>query len=215
MTDSEDPAAEDGADGEPVRRFGRAVAVERVPAAGVPADYPTAIDGPEALAVGVAFDEGDDPDATLYYGWPPVDDGPLERLLELRDVWQDRVENLRGERVPVEGADGHYLPLAPDEAPSGSSLGYYGLVAGLGIDLALLAGLVGGVIPPGLSLATALLLVNVVLLPVATYVDGWYLRTRTDWEGNPLRWAAVSGFAGLNVLSIGAYLWRRRSVEKY
>lgn len=210
MTDSAE-----GANGGSARRYGRAVVADRVPGAEVPAEYPAGIDGEEALAVGLSFDETDDLDATVYYGWPPADDSPLERILELRDVWQDRVEDLVGEAIPVESAGDHYVPLAPEDAPYGSSIGYYGLLAGLGIDLVLFAGLFGGLVPPGMTLATALGLVNFVLLPSATYLDGWYLRTRTDWEGNPVRWAALSGFVGLNVFSVGAYLWRRRSAEPY
>lgn len=210
VTHSEEPAG-----GHTGTLFGRAVSVERVPAGDVPADYPADVDGTEALAVGVSFDETDEPGATVYFEWPPTDEGPLERLLALRDVWHDRVEDLRGERVPVEPADGHYLPVAPDEAPYGSPLGYYALVAGLGLDVALFAGLLGGLLPPGPTVATTLLLVNFVLFPAATYLDGWYLRTHTDWEGNPLRWAALSGFVGINVFSVGAYLWQRRLLERY
>lgn len=202
-------------DRQPRKRYGRVVAVERVPVSEVPADYPVDIHTERALAVRLEFDEPADGDGLVHYEWPPADDGALERILDLRDVWQDRVEDLRGERIPVEVVDGYYVGLAPEEAPYGSAVGFYGLVAGIGGSLLLIGGVLAGVIPPGLTVATTLLLLNLVLLPTSTYVDGWYLRTRTDWEGNPLVWAAFSGFVGLNVLSVGAYLWQRRSALRY
>ncbi len=198
-----------------VRRFGRAVDVDRVPATAVPADYPAEIESDAALQVRVDVEDGDRSGGAVYYEWPPADDGPLERVLDLRDRWPDTVAELRGERIPVAVEDGYLLPTAPAEQAQGSPLGYYGIVGGFGTTLAVIAGLVVGVVPPTMAVATALLVLNVVVLPSATYLDGWYLRTRTDWNRDPVFWAALAGFVGLNVVSVGIYLWLRRSATPY
>lgn len=199
----------------PVPQFGRAVEVDRIPATAVPADYPAEIESGEALQVRVDIGEGDRPSGSVYYEWPPVDDGPLERVLALRDRWPDRVDELRGDRIPVAVDDDYLLPTAPAERAHGSPLGYYGILGAIGTTVALLAGLVVGAVPPSLAVATALLVLNVVVLPSATYLDSWYLRTWTDWNRDPVFWAALAGFVGLNVVAVGVYLWLRRAATPY
>jgi len=60
----------------------------------------------------------------------------------------------------------------------------------------------------------ALLAVNFLLLPVATYLDAWYLRTRTDWGQGPAFWAVLSMIPGLNLVSVPLYLNSRKKATR-
>jgi len=53
------------------------------------------------------------------------------------------------------------------------------------------------------------LLVTLVVLPLFTYRDAWYLRTHSDWEGGPAFWATLAMIPGVNLLSTALYLLAR------
>ncbi len=59
-------------------------------------------------------------------------------------------------------------------------------------------------------MVTVWLLVSIVCLPIATYLDAWHLRTHTDWGQGPAFWAMLSMLPGVNILTLLAYLWSRR-----
>lgn len=187
---------------------GRAVDVERVPAAAVPETYPVEIRSEEALAL--SLDVDDEP-AVVYFefGVDPTDDR-LGRLLALKGIPADRFADLHGESVLLGVEDGHHVPVVPGEGPRGSPLGVYGVEAGLGVNLLvfpLAAAGLGGV--STVPVVAVWLLANLVGLPAATYVDAWHCRTHTDWNGGPLFWTALAAVPGVNVLSSAAYLLGR------
>ncbi len=189
--------------------LGRAVDVERVPASAIPADYPVEIRTEEALALAV---DVDDERVPVYFAFEP--DGPaddrLERLLQLKDIAPGRFADLYGESIRLTAEDRHYIPVVPDEPPRGSSLGVYGVGAGLAVNLLAVALLVVG--PGGVfsvPVVLAWLAANVLGVPAATYLDAWYLRTHTDWAGGPLFWATLGAIPVVNVLSSTAYLRQR------
>lgn len=188
---------------------GRVVGVERLPAEEVPDDYPVEVDADEALRVDVRPVEAADSTA-VYFEWPPADDGQLDRLLDLRDVWQDRVDELEGEPIPLAVEDGYFLPNVPEDRTHGSPVAIYGLLVGLPANAALLGGVLFGLLPPTPSVVVTAVLLNVIVLPAATYLDAWHLRSHSDWDQGPLFWAAMAGFVGLNVFTTVAYLWSRR-----
>jgi len=197
----------DGVEGDRVR--GRAVDVERVPAGAVPTDYPVTITTEEALALTLECRDGSE--ATVYFEFADgTPDDRLGRLLELHDVAPDRFADLYGESLLLSVEDGHHVPYVPPDGPRGSPLGVYGIGAGLGANLLVfllaLVGL-GGVL--SVPVVIAWLLLNVVGLPIATYLDARHLLTHTDWEQGPGFWAALAAIPGVNVVSSLAY-WRTR-----
>jgi hypothetical protein len=195
-----------GADG--VR--GQAVDVERLPTSTVPDDYPITIDTPDALALTVALKDGTEVRTYFEFETGSADDR-LSRLLAVHDIPADRFGDLHGEWLLLTVKDGHCLPVVPAEFPRGDGRAVYGIVAGLALNLLvglLAAGRVTSI--ASLSVVVFVLVVNVVGLPVAAYVDGWHLRTKTDWGQWPAFWALLAVFPGLNVLTTAAYLWTRR-----
>lgn len=195
--------------------WGRAVNVERVPADAVPEDYPVEIATAEALALTLAVDTATDTEreAVVYFEWSEGDaDDRLGRLLALQDIPQQRFADLHGESILLTYEDGHYLPYVPPEGVRGSAAGVYGVGAGLAVNLlaALLVGVGLGSVLSSVGALVVLLGVNFLLLPLATYADGWYLRTQTDWGQGPAFWALLAAIPGVNVLSSLLYLDSRR-----
>jgi hypothetical protein len=198
------------ASGDHVR--GQAVDVARVPASAVPEDFPVTIGTPEALTLTVALD--DDTEVTTYFEFESgVADDRLSRLLAVHDIPGDRFGDLHGEWLLLTGVDGHYLPVVPAEFPRGDPRAVYGIVAGLALNLLVGVLAASGLVPASLSILALLLVVNIVGLPVATYIDAWHLRTRTDWGQGPAFWAMLAMLPGLNVLTTAVYLWTRRRSE--
>lgn len=196
----------------PTKRRGRAVDVERIPAEKVPENYPVEMTTPEALALRLVVDE--QRETTVYFEYDEgAADDRLGRLLALHDIPPDRFADLHGESILLAVEDGHYVPVVPEESPRGSSVGVYGVVAGLAVNILTVALVVVGLggLLSSLGVVLALVAINIVGLPIATYVDGWYLRTRTDWGQWPAFWAILAAIPGLNILSTMAYLWTRRN----
>lgn len=208
-------------DGGPERLTGVAADVERIPAAAVPDGYPLAITTQDAVRVRVRTGAGalglddavDDSREAIYLEWPPSEDGPLSRLLALRDVDPEQFADLHGERVPLAVEDGFLVPRLPPAGPRGSANGVYGILAGLVGNLGVLAlpllGLSG--VLTSLPVLVFLVLVNLVVLPLATYLDAWHLLTTTDWDGGPPFWATLAIIPVANVVSSLTYLYSRRT----
>ena len=191
---------------------GQAVDVARVPASAVPEDFPVTIGTPEALALTIALD--DDAEVTTYFEFESgVADDRLSRLLAVHEIPGDRFGDLHGEWLLLTGVDGHYLPVVPAEFPRGDPRAVYGIVAGLALNLVVGVLAASGLVPASLSILALLLVVNIVGLPVATYIDAWHLRTRTDWGQGPAFWAMLTMLPGMNVLTTAVYLWTRRRSE--
>lgn len=200
-------------EGEHVR--GQAVDVARVPAETVPEEYPVTIGTPEALALSLELDGHDGTTETTYFEFDEsVADDRLARLLAVHDIPTDRFGDLHGEWLLLTIEDGYFLPVVPAEFPRGDSRGVYGVLAGLAVNLFVGAAALAG---PGtllsLPVVVAWLLVSVVCLPIATYLDAWYLRTHTDWGQGPAFWALLAVFPGVNILTVLAYLWTRRRAK--
>ncbi len=195
---------------------GRAVDVDRVPGSEVPDDYPAEIRTEDALALYLELTGTDGGTVVTYFGWPDGgSDGRLAKLLDLRDVPGDRFADLHGERILLEARNGHYVPVLPSEEPRGDERGLYGVLAGLGVNVLLAFAMMFGF--GGVAASTGFvvlwLVANLVLLPVATYLDAWNLRTTTDWDGGPLFWAALSAIPALNVVVATFYLIARGNAE--
>lgn len=187
---------------------GQAVDIERVPASMVPDDYPVDIETEEALALTLDVDGAE---VDVYFAFDEnLSDDRLGRLLALKGIPADRFADLYGESILLTVADGHHVPVVPDEPPRGDSRGVYGIAAGLGMNLltVLLAVVgLGGVF--SVPVVFAWVLANVIGVPAATYLDAWHLRTHTDWDGGPLFWATIGALPGVNVLSSAVYLRQR------
>jgi hypothetical protein len=197
------------------RKWGVASDVERVPATAVPADYPLDIPTDDALRIAVVPRADKVPTAgervSIHVEWPPSDDGPLGRLLELRGIDRSRFADLHGERIPLAVEDGYLVPRLPPRGHPGDARGRYGILLGLAGNLfALGLGSLGpGLRPITAPLVLALVVLNLVVLPAATYLDARHLLTTTDWAQSPLFWATLAAVPGLNVVSSLAYLYTR------
>lgn len=187
------------------RVWGQAVDAEVLPASDAPEAYPTEVTTDETLAL---YLDVDGRRVAVYFEWAEGErDDRLGRLLGLKGISPDRFADLYGQRLLLDVEDGHYVPCVPDEQPRGSPRGVYGIVAALALNLltAALAAVGLGSVP----FVLLWLIVNVLALPVATYLDAWDRRTRTDWEGGPLFWASLAAIPGVNVLSSVLYLRER------
>lgn len=206
-----------GLRGGPDRLSGFAVDVSRVAAADVPDGYPVTITTDEALRLRVRGEEvggatgvGD----AVYFEWPPSTDGPLSRLLALRDVDPERFAELNGTRVPLAIEDGFLVPRVPPAGRRGSPNGVYGIAGGLAATVGLLGLVATGVASlSSLPVLVALAVLTFVVLPLSTYLDAWHLLSTTDWEGGPPFWATLAALPGINVVSSLWYLSARRQAE--
>jgi hypothetical protein len=189
--------------------WGQAVDAERIPATDVPEAYPVEVTTDEALAL---YLDVDGRRGAVYFEWAEGErDDRLGRLLALKGISPDRFAELYGQRLLLDVEDGHYVPIVPDEQPRGSARGVYGIGAALALNLltaALAAIGLGGPLS-SVPFVVLWLLVNLLVLPAATYLDAWDRRTRTDWDGGPLFWASLAAIPGVNVLSSVLYLGGR------
>lgn len=196
--------------GDPSSRvWGQAVDAEVLPASDVPETYPIEVTTDEALAL---YLDVDGRRVVVYFEWAEGDrEDRLWRLLALKGISPDRFAELYGRRILLGVEDGHYVPIIPDERPRGSPRGVYGIAAALAVNLltAALVALGLGALLGSAPFVVVWLLVNLLALPVATYLDAWDRRTRTDWEGGPLFWASLAAIPGVNVLSSALYLRER------
>lgn len=211
-------AAPDGAtdlrtDGRP---SGRVVGAETIPSDAVPDAYPIAIPTETALELRVVLRNGDR--TTVYLDWPGdagLDPASrLGRLLAALDVSADAFADLYGETLMLEREGRHYTVLVPPEPPRGSGYWELGVAGGLAFNLAVLGllGLGAAGLPVGGLLGALVLpfaVVNLLVLPWATYRDATYLRTHSDWSQGPPFWGALSLLPVVNVGVSALYLWSR------
>lgn len=195
---------------------GQAVDVAHIPAADVPENYPVPIRTDEALALHLALTENAEESAIVYFEWPEQGVGDrLSRMLTLSDVDPDRFADLHGKTLVLEREGNHYVAALPDEDPRGDERALYGVLGGLGFNIFIAAMLtfgLGGFISNSWFFVLWLV-VNLVVLPVATYQDAWYVRTHTTWDGGPLFWGTLALIPGLNVVGVAAYLLTRGSAK--
>lgn len=209
--DEAESGAEDTQIAEGLLVHGEVTDVERVDAAKVPPDHPL-VDGEDgALAVDVALSPTE---STIAY--IPGDgeaDGRVATLRDLAEIGEDGT--LEGATILFEVVDGELLPVSQGETQRGSSLGFYGVLAGLApsISIALFSffGMEAAVNTPvfwGLFLVCTFL-----VLPVSLYLDAWNLRTTTDWNGRPLVWTFLALVPPLYVVVAPYYLLARESAR--
>lgn len=205
-------AATEPRDGRPV---GLVVGAETVPADAVPDSYPTTVTTESALELRVVLRDSER--TTVYLDWPEEGVDPesaLGRLLAALDIPADDFAELYGETLLLERERGHYTVLLPPEPPRGSGRWVLGVAGGLAFNTAVL-GLLGlaaaGVSVGGLlsALLVPFLVVNLLVLPWATYRDATYLRTHSDWSQGPPFWGALSMIPLANVGVSALYLWSR------
>jgi len=194
---------------------GQIVDVDRVDGTAVPADYPWTITTETVLAleveVGVGTHSADR--FTLYFG-QEADGTPGDRLLQLLELLEiplDSISELHGRIILLTVREGRLIPILPEERPTGSTLGVYGVYAGLVFNLVF----VGLAVLTGMSLPAfvGFVLVNFFVLPVATALDAWYLRTHTDWGQGPWFWALLSMLPVINIVTTIGYLHTRRTAR--
>jgi hypothetical protein len=208
--ESELAAGEDATLPDGTVRPGRLVDAELISAADVPDGYPLDPGTGRALAVTLELEGGRRVPA--YLDWPddgdPAAESTLGRLLAGLDVAPEHLAELYGRQVLVEVVEGRYTLYLPDEPPRGTGRDVYGVVAGAAASLVTLLALA-----VGLGSATVLfvlfLFLTVLVVPLFTYRDAWYLRTNSDWEGGPVFWATLAMIPGLNLVSTGLYLLGR------
>lgn len=187
-------------------RRGLVVDGDRIDASEVPDGYPIAIRGEEALALTV--DRGDG-ETTAYVAWPG-DGSEDARLPWLLDAMGIGLGDLYGRTVLLDRVDGHDVLVTPTERPRGSGAWGLGVAAGHVLNATLLAvAILGSVSLPALPVFLVWLSLTLVWLPYATYRDGWYLRTHSEWDGGPLFWATLSGIPLVNVIAGVGYFWER------
>lgn len=196
---------------EGLRLYGEVVTVERVSAEEVPETFPVAIWTDEALALRFEFDNYDGR-ASTYFSLPETDDDDrLATLLEIHDVADPG--GLAGRNMLVDVEAGHPMPVSRDGDRRGDRRAYYGVLTGIApsfiFTLLSFFGLAGAVLSPVpffLYLACTF-----VVLPPSLYVDAWYLRTTTDWEGRPLRWGLLAVVPVVNIAIVPYYLITREN----
>lgn len=199
----------------PRRTTGLVVDADTVPADRVPATYPLDVATDEVLALTL---EVGGRETTAYLEWPTdgaVDpDSRLGRLLAATGVSADAFADLYGRTLLLERVGGHHVVYVPAERPVGSGDWSLGVAGGLAFNVAVLglAALAAAGVPlalPGTVLTACFLLVNLVVLPWATYRDARYLLSHSDWEQGPPFWAALSMVPALNVAVSALYLRSR------
>ena len=192
-----------------------AVDVERVPATTVPSDFPVAIGTEEALALDLTPRGDDERTVRTYFEWPETgSDARLTRLLALHDVEMGEFADLYGREVLLRVADGHYLPVVPEQGV-GDPRAIYGIFAGLVPSLAIaLASFFGaGGAVASLEFFLLWLVCSLVVLPVSVYLDAWHLRATTEWNGGPLFWAVLAFLPPVNVVAVPYYLLVRQNAR--
>ena len=189
--------------------------IDVVPTSDVPAAYPVAIETAEAVAIEVTVEGTDEPVFVCYF--EPSDRGPDDRLARILSVaGVEEVTELTGQGLLLEIADGHYLPVVPEQSPRGNAKAVYGVFAGLIPSVVI--GLVGIFAPGAAFIGTTPFIVGwlvatFLLLPVSLYIDALNLATTTNWDGNPRKWAVMAAAPGLNILAVPLYLIARENAD--
>jgi hypothetical protein len=195
----------------------RAVGVEVVDAAAVPDGYPRSIEAAEALELRLDSPAGG-PTEPVYLSFPADGvvsaDSELGRLLDRLSIPPDRFGDLHGKEIPVAREDDALvLDVAAQRTRRGSDRAILGLLGGYGLLLAAaLSALLGAgwVIASPLALGV-LAITHFVVLPIATYLDGWHLRSTTGWGHAPGLWAILAIVPGVNLVTTALYLLSRNA----
>ncbi len=187
------------------------LAVERVAQSAVPDDFPVAIWTDEALALRIELPYYS-MEATTYFSLPDTDpDDRLTDLLSLHNATEP--EELEGVGMLVEVRDGHCLPFLPEEDSRGDPRGFYGVFIGLAPSIALTVlpffGLDVAITTPVFFAIFAIC--TFVILPLSIYLDGWYLRTASNWRGSPRKLALLSIIPPLYIIVAPYYLFTREN----
>jgi hypothetical protein len=194
-----------------LRLYGEVTAVERVPAAEVPDSFPVAIWTDEALALRLEFTR-QDARASTYFSLPDTDeDDRLATLLDIHGVTSP--DDLAGNQLLVDIEQSHPVPVSRDGERRGDRRAFYGVLAGIApsfvFTLLSFFGLADAVI--SLVPFVLYLVCTFVVLPPSLYIDAWYLRTTTDWEGRPLRWGVLAIVPIVNIAVVPYYLITREN----
>ena len=207
-----------GTGGEPAigggRAYARIVAVDIVSTDEVPSGYPLEIGTERALEFEVEFP--DETQAVVYLEYRERGQDPrLARILENAGTPYGSYADLYGVRLLLEVVEGYWTLYVPRSSPRGSTRGVYGIWFGLVFNGFAVAGglLSGGSLFTSLAFVLAFLCINLVVIPVTTLVDAWFLESHTDWEHGPLFWASCNAFPLLNVLVSALYLSSRTGVR--
>jgi hypothetical protein len=221
VTADDEPATTEEGDDEPgaaslpdgLRLRGEVVGVKRVPATAVPETFPADVGTDETLAVEFAFDRYDGR-ARTYFAAPGDDHGGrLERLLDVHGVSDPAA--MTGESVLLDVVDGHPVPVSRERGQRGDDRAVYGVLAGVApsITIALFSFFGLGDAVFSTVYITLYIVCTFVVLPVSIYLDAWYLRTTTDWEGRPLRWTLLAVLPPLYVVVVPFYLITRENAR--
>ncbi|MEF8838503.1 MAG: hypothetical protein V5A18_03250 [Haloarculaceae archaeon] len=195
----------------------RAIDVEVVPAETVPEGYPRAVSTPKALEL-VLEGPGGETEDSLYLECPADGvvgpESGLGRLLGRLSIPADRFGDLLGEPIPVARSEGALVLDLSNRTRRGSDRAIVGLLGAIAVLAAAgAAALVGAGSLVASPVALLVLgVVNFVVLPLATYLDGWHLRTTTRWRHAPGMWALLAVLPGVNLVTTVLYLLSRRAV---
>ncbi|ERH09833.1 MAG: hypothetical protein J07HX64_01595 [halophilic archaeon J07HX64] len=210
-TDSDEAETPELPDG--LRLYGDVVAVERVPATEVPDTFPVAVWTDEALVLEFEFQRYDDR-ARTYFSLPETDpDDRLATLLDVQGVTEP--EELAGGRVLLDIEDGYPTPVSREGGRRGDHRALYGVFLGVFPSFLVALGSFFGFADALFSMAYlgVYVVCTFLILPVSVYVDALYLRSTTDWQGGPLRWALLSVVPALYVLVVPYYLITRENAR--
>lgn len=204
--------------GEGMMTRGIVVGTERVDASAVPAAFPYDTGTDDVLAVDLELADADDQLVRTFFEWPETGiDERLARLCAIADISADDHEELVGTNVVLRAQNGYFVPALSEGSPRGSARGYLGILLGLAPSFLLVVFWVLQIDVFAHDAMTWFILVWAVctflVLPVSLYVDGWYLRTKTDWRGSPRFWALVAIIPPLYVIVVPMYLIMRENAR--
>lgn len=195
----------------------KVIGVEQVPAENVPEGFPVAIETTDALALTLELLDSEGETVLTYFEWSEAEASErLATLLELTGVSADRLGELEGTRLLVTVEAGYFLPVLPKGGLAGDGRAVYALAAGMvSPALVTLSGIfqLGSGIVFSTPFVVLWLLSTLLVVPLALYVEGRYRQTRTDWDGSPLLWAALSVFPMVEIVVVPLYLFSRANDE--
>lgn len=193
--------------------YARIVDARTVDPTDVPSDYPWTITTETALAVDLALDAESAAMTTVFFEWPPTATTRLGRMLAAAGIEGDSFADLNGLSVLVTEREGTVVPVIPPTGPEGSTAGFPALLLGQACNVALLSAVALGVNPLGAGVLVVLALLNLLVIPLATYLDARTLLTQTSWDQGPAFWGVLSMIPLGNLVVSALYLSTRRAAE--
>lgn len=186
---------------------GTVVAAERILTSEVPNSYPEQINTPYALSIGVQLDP--DRKTTVYLEWPETleEDTQITRLLTLLDISPGSFADILGREIPLERVKSRYIVYLPSEIEDVSSNWYYGIIGCLSLWIFFFIFL------PENAIVGGLLLLAWFGLPLATYFDSKYLKSRSTWNPNKWFWTVAMFIWLINIPAAVVYLYKRHKAE--